>query len=126
MTIDRNIYDARALFERAEKETDPALKAQSIIDAIVTLDDCAAENITPSERALIANLRVAHTRQLLTQVTALKSVAMDSWLSYIGLLLFFLKDEVDLVLKENYQLEKDFKTFLGLRRREFLESIGKK
>jgi hypothetical protein len=51
---------------------------------------------------------------------------MDAWLSYNALLLFFLKDEVDLVLKDNAQLKKDFKAFLRLRRREFLESLGKK
>ena len=126
MTIAREIDDARALLERAEKETDHALKAQFILEAIEQLDDCAAENISLSERTLIANLRVAHTRRLLTQVTAFESASMDAWLSYNALLLFFLKDEVDLVLKENAQLKKEFKVFLRLRRREFLESLGKK
>lgn len=126
MTIDRDIFEARELLERAEKEIDPALKAQFIIEAIEQLDECAAESITPLERALIVNLRVSHTRRLLTQVTAFESVAMESWLSYVGILLFFLKEEVVLVLKENPQLETDFKGFLGLRSRDFLESIAKK
>ena len=126
MTIARDIDDARVLLESAEKETNPALKAQFILEAIEQLDDCAAENISLSERTLIANLRVAHTRRLLTQVTAFESASMDAWLSYYALLLFFLKDEVDLVLKENTQLKKEFKVFLRLRRREFLESLGKK
>ena len=126
MTITRDIDNARSLLERAEKETDPALKAQSILEAIEQLDDCAAENISPSERTLISNLRVSHTRRLLTQVTAFESASMDAWLSYNALLLFFLKDEVDLVLEDNAQLKQDFRAFLRLRRREFLESLGKK
>ncbi|MFZ3084419.1 hypothetical protein [Rhodoferax ferrireducens] len=126
MTITHDIDDARVLLERAENEADPAVKAQFILEAIEQLDDCAAENASPSERTLIANLRVSHTRRLLTQLTTFGPASMDAWLSCNALLIFFLKDEVDFVLKENVQLKKSFKAFLLLRRREFLESLGKK
>ena len=126
MTIAPDIDEARVLLERAERELDPAQKAKLILEAIEQLDDCLAEDISPAERTLIANLRVSHTRRLLTQLTALESASMDVWLSYNVLLLGFLKDEVDLVLKENAKLKENFKVFLRLRRREFLESLGKR
>jgi hypothetical protein len=126
MTIIHDIEAAKVLLERAENEADPAIKSQLILDAIEQLDDCSSENASPSERTLIANLRVSHTRRLLTQLTTFESVSMDAWLSCNALLIFFLKDEVDLVLNENSELKKDFKAFLQLRRREFLESLGQK
>lgn len=126
MTIHHDISYARDLLERADKETDHAIKTQFIFEAIELLDDCESDDISPSERTLIANLRVSHTRRLLTEFTTFKSVTMDELLSYMVLLLCFLKDEMDLVLKDNIQLKKDYKAFLRLRRREFLESLGKK
>lgn len=126
MTIHHDISYARDLLERADKETDHTIKTQFIFEAIELLDDCESDDISSSERTLIANLRVSHTRRLLTQLTTFKSVTMDELLSYMVLLLCFLKDEMDLVLKDNIQLKKDYKAFLRLRRREFLESLGKK
>jgi len=126
MTIARDIDAARVLLEKAERELDPFLKSQLILEAIEQLDACVAEEISPAERTLIANLRVSHTRRLLTQLIALESISLDAWIGCTALLLFFLKDEVDLVIKENAQLGKNFKGFLRHRRREFLESIGKK
>ncbi len=126
MTIAREIDEARVLLERAERELDPALKMPILLKAIEQLDACAEEDISPSERTLVENLRLSHTRRLLTQLIALESASMDVWLGYTGLLLFFLKDEVDLVVKEDAQLKENYKRFLRLWRREFLASLEKK
>lgn len=118
MTIHHDISYARDLLERADKETDHAIKTQFIFEAIELLDDCESDDISPSERTLIANLRVSHTRRLLTEFTTFKSVTIDEWLSYMAIFYFFLKDEKDLVLEENPQLKEDFHAFVRLRRQE--------
>src|ERR1044071_3971954 len=95
MSVARDIAEARALLEQAERETRPDLKAHALEEAVKLLASCDPDEISDAERKLIANLRLAHTRRLLAQLVGLASVSMDEWFGYIGLLLGRLSPEVD-------------------------------
>jgi len=108
MSIAHDISSARTLFEKAEREADPDLKAHALEEAIRLLSSCDPEEMSDAERKLVANLRLAHTRRLLVQLVGLSSVSMDAWFDYVHLLFGELSVEVerltavDAVLKENY------------------------
>jgi len=109
VSVDRDIATARALFEKAEREANPELKARALEDAIALLASCDPDEITDADARRIANLRMAHTRRLLTQLVGLASVSMDAWFDYIGLLFGELRSEVrslteaDAGLNDNYR-----------------------
>jgi len=114
MSVARDIADARALFERAERETRPELKAHALEEAVTPLGSCDPDEISGAERKLITHLRVAHTRRLLAQLVGLASVSMDEWFGYIGLLLGELSPEVERVTQADAALKENYERFLGL------------
>jgi hypothetical protein len=114
MSVARDIADARALFEQAERETRPELKAHALEEAVKLLASCDPDEISDAERKLIANLRLAHTRRLLAQLVGLASVSMDEWFGYIGLLLGELSPEVERITQADAQLKQSYERFLGL------------
>ena len=113
MSVARDIADARALFEQAERETRPELKAHALEEAVTLLASCDPDEISDAERKLIANLRVAHTRRLLAQLVGLASVSMDEWFGYIGLLLGELSPEVERVTQADAALKESYERFLS-------------
>jgi hypothetical protein len=114
MSVARDIADARALFEQAERETRPELKAHALEEAVTLLASCDPDEISDAEGKLIANLRVAHTRRLVAQLVGLASVSMDEWFDYIGLLLGELSPEVERVTQADAALKESYERFLGL------------
>jgi len=110
----QDIARARAHFEQAERESDPDLKAQALEEALIALASLDPEEISERERALIGNLRMAHTRRLLAQLVSLRSVSMDAWLAYVSLLLGDLKPEVDALTAGDPELRESYAGFLGL------------
>ena len=103
------IATARALLEKAERETNPELKARALEEAVALLASIDPDEISDADARLIANLRMAHTRRLLAQLVGLASISMDAWFDYIDLLFGELSPEVrrlteaDAALKDNYQ-----------------------
>ena len=114
MDVARDISTARALFEKAERETRPELKAHALEEAVTLLASIDPEEVSDAEGKLIANLRMAHTRRLLAQLVGLTSVSMDDWFDYIGLLLGELSPEVERVTQADAQLKENYGRFLGL------------
>jgi hypothetical protein len=114
MSVARDIADARALFEQAERETRAELKAHALEEAVTLLASCDPDEISDAEGKLIANLRVAHTRRLVAQLVGLASVSMDEWFDYIGLLLGELSPEVERVTQADAALKESYERFLGL------------
>jgi len=112
--VARDISTARALFEKAERETRPELKAHALEEAVTLLASIDPEEVSDAEGKLIANLRMAHTRRLLAQLVGLTSVSMDDWFDYIGLLLGELSPEVERVTQADAQLKENYERFLGL------------
>ena len=114
MSVAHDIAEARALFEKAERETRPELKAHALEEAVTLLASCDPDEVSDAEGKLIANLRTAHTRRLLVQLVGLASVSMDEWFDYIGLLLGELSPEVERVTQADAQLKENYEKFLAL------------
>lgn len=114
MSVARDIAEARALFEKAERETRPELKAHALEEAVTLLASCDPGEVSDAEARLIANLRTAHTRRLVAQLVGLASVSMDEWFDYIGLLLGELSPEVERVTQADAALKESYERFLGL------------
>jgi hypothetical protein len=123
MTVAADIASARALFQKAERETDPELKAHALDEALALLASCDPADITDAERRLIANLRLAHTRQLLAQLVSLASISMDAWFDYIRLLFGELSEEVGLLVGNDVQLRENYDRFVRLWGRELAEIL---
>jgi len=114
VSVARDIADAQALFEKAERETRPERKAHALEEAVTLLASIDPDEVSETEGKLIANLRMAHTRRLLSQLVGFASVTMDDWFDYIGLLLGELSSEVERVTQADAQLKENYEKFLGL------------
>jgi hypothetical protein len=123
VSVARDIASARALFEKAERETRPELKAHALEEAVTLLASCDPDEVSDAEGKLIANLRMAHTRRLLVQLVGLTSVSMDDWFDYIGLLLGELGPEVERVTQADADLKENYERFLGLWGTEIAEIL---
>ena len=84
MPASADISEARALLERAERESDPEQETHHIEEALLLLE--TVDNPTPEETTLIANLRMSYARHLLAKVPKLKSVSFDVWLLYFNVM----------------------------------------
>jgi hypothetical protein len=114
MSIAQDIASARGLLEKAERETDPELKAHALDEALILISSCDPDEVSESESKLISNLRAAHARRLLVQLVSLKAVSMDAWFDYIRLLFGELKDEVELLTGNDPQLRENYERFIRL------------
>jgi hypothetical protein len=114
MSIAQDIASARSLLEKAERETDPELKAHALEEALTLISSCDPDEISEWERRLISNLRAAHARRLLVQLVSLTAVSMDAWFDYIGLLFGELKGEVELLISNDPQLRENYDRFIRL------------
>ena len=123
MSVAQDIAEARALFEKAERETDPERKAHALDEAIALLASCDPDEVSDAESQLIANLRLAHTRRLLAQLVGLTSVSMDAWFEYVGLLIGELKPEVERLTQADPDLRKNYAQFLELRGADVAEML---
>jgi hypothetical protein len=114
VSVAQDIASARGLFEQAEREANPELKAHALDEALALLSSCDPDEISEAERKLIANLRLAHARRLLVQLVGLSSVSMDAWFEYIGLLFGELRSEVDRLTESDPELKENYGRFLEL------------
>jgi hypothetical protein len=114
MTVARDIAAARALLEKAERAIDPEVKVHALDEALALLASCDADEATDAERALIANLRLSHTRRLLTQLVTASAISMDAWFDYTNLLFGELSSEVAQLVASNPQLRENYERFISL------------
>ncbi|HEY1286818.1 MAG TPA: hypothetical protein VGF58_00725 [Burkholderiales bacterium] len=115
MTAADDIAGARRLFEKAEREADPELKAHALEEALALLASIDPDEASEAERRLVANLRLAHARRLLGQLVGLASVSMDAWFEYVGVLLGDLGAEVERLTQADAELKRNYDRFLELR-----------
>ena len=125
MSTARDISSARALFEKAEREANPDLKAHALEEAISLLSSCDPDDMSDAESKLVANLRLAHTRRLLVQLVGLKSVSMDAWFDYVHLLFGELSPEVGRLTEADAELKENYARFLELWGPEVAEILQK-
>jgi hypothetical protein len=114
MNVARDIAGARELFEKAEREINPELKAAALDEALALLGSLDPTEVSDAQRQLIANLRLAHTRRLLAQLVDLSSVSMDAWFDYVELLLGELSPEVARLTASDADLEANYARFIKL------------
>lgn len=117
------IASARGFFEKAEREADPELKAHALEEALAMLASLDPDEISDSERTLIGNLRLAHTRRLLVQLVGLQSASMDAWFEYLRLLFGDLSPEVERLIENDAALRDNYAKFTGLWGRELAEIL---
>jgi len=120
-----DIAGARRLFEKAEREADPELKAHALEEALALLASIDPDEISDAERRLVANVRLAHTRRLLVQLVGLASMSMDAWFEYVGLLLGDLGAEVERLTQADAELKENYDRFLELWGSDVAEILRK-
>ena len=122
MSASAEIAEARALLERAERESDPEQETRHIEEALALLE--AVEHPAPGEIRLIANLRLSYARRLLTQMPRLKSVSFDVWLFYFNVLVD-LANEVEALTAADPILAANRQDFVGMWGTDALAAIEK-
>jgi len=122
MSASADISEARALLERAERESDPEQETHHIEEALLLLE--TVENATPEEERLIANLRMSYARRLLTKVPKLKSVSFEIWLLYFNVMVA-LASEVEALAAANPELATHRKEFAAMWGPDVLKSLDK-
>ena len=122
MPASANISEARALLERAEREADPEQETRHIEEALLLLE--AAEDPTPEETRVIANLRTSYARRLLAKAPRLKSVSFEVWLFYFNVLVT-LASEVEGLTAADPELAANRQEFVAMWGPEVLAAIEK-
>ena len=122
MPTSANIAEARALLERAERESDPEQETRHIEEALLLLED--VDNPDPEEVTLIANLRMSYARRLLTRMPKLKSASFEVWLFYFNVM-STLKSEVDTLTAADTVLAANRQEFVGMWGTEVRAAIDK-
>ena len=125
MSAASDIAGARTWFEKAERETNPELKAHALQEALALLASVDPGELSDAERKLIANLRLAHTRRLLVQLVGPGSVSMDAWFEYVSLLFDDLSAEVERLVQADAGLKENYDRFLELWGADVAEILRK-
>lgn len=111
MPASADIAEARALFERAERESDPEQETRHIEEALLLLE--TVDDPTPLETGLISNLRTSYARRLLARVPNLRSAPFEVWLLYFNLLVA-LASEVEALAAAHPDLAANRQEFVGM------------
>ena len=122
MSASADISEARVLLEKAEGESDPEHETRHIEEALLLLE--AADDATPEETKLIANLRMSYARRLLTKVPKLKSVSFEVWLFYFNVLVQ-LASEVEALATADSELAANRQEFDAMWGPEVLAALQK-
>src|SRR5436190_953471 len=122
MPASADISEARVLLERAERESDPEQETRHIEEALLLLE--TADNPTPEETRLIANLRMSYARRLLIKVPKLKSVSFEVWLFYFNVLVT-LASEVEALAAADPELATNRQEFASMWGPDVLTDIDK-
>jgi hypothetical protein len=123
MSVARDIAEARALLERAERESDPEQESHHIEAALAVLE--TVDDATPEENRLISNLRTSYARRLLTRLPRLESVPFDVWLFYYGVLVQLAR-EIKTLTAADSALDERRKQFLSVWGPQILAELEKK
>jgi hypothetical protein len=115
----------RELFDRAEQESDPQRKVAELEEALDLLEASSETEgeLSPSDQALIRNLRRSNTRRLLSQLIGMRNVQFDAWFGYLSLLIYRLGPEMQALLEEDENLRTAYRAFVGLWGPEAIEAL---
>ena len=120
----KELEEARQLFERAERETDPDRKFAALEEALDLVDDFAGEHPAESPELLFAkNLRRSNLHRLLLQLTDMRNLQINSWFKYIKLLLLRVEPEIASILASEPSLRTAHRKFVALWGDELLKAL---
>jgi hypothetical protein len=114
-TAEADIAEARALLDRAERESDPEQKTDHIEEALLLME--TVEDPSPAQAQLIANLRTSCARRLLAQLPSLKTSNSEVWLYYFNVL-DSLAAEVESLAAGDPALAENHRQFAAMWRAE--------
>lgn len=119
-----HMTEARGLFERSERETDPSRKFAALEEALELVDLVLEDSSLPqSDRELAANLRHSNIRRLLRQLVGMRGIQIEDWFNYIDLLLIRHAHEVKTVLDEDSSLKEGYQAFKAIWKDEFIDAL---
>jgi hypothetical protein len=124
MSISTEITEARALLEKAERESDPELETHHIAQALKLLETCLDEEASPQERAFVANIRMSFARHFLGRLPKLKRLKFDVWWRYF-MILIPLQAEVRELVKTDSRLCENHNEFVAVWREDVLRALKK-
>ena len=111
MSAIKDIAEARSLLERAEHESDPEQECDHIEEALILLE--TAEDLTPQQVELVANIRMSYARRFLMRVSRLKKSTFETWSHYLNIL-ENLEPEIDALAAEDPQLAEYRREFIAM------------
>src|SRR6218665_2559440 len=111
MAATQDIAEARELLERAEHESDPEQECEHIEEALILLE--TAEDLTPQQEELVANVRLAYARRFLTRVSRLRKSTFETWSHYLTIV-EMLEPEIDALAQEDPELAEHRRAFVAM------------
>ncbi|APV48711.1 hypothetical protein BWI17_02845 [Betaproteobacteria bacterium GR16-43] len=111
MAAIQDIAEARSLLERAEHESDPEQECEHIEEALILLE--TAEDLTPQQEELIANVRLAYAKRFLNRVALLKKSTFEVWNHYLTIV-EMLEPEIDALALEDPQMAENRRAFVAM------------
>jgi len=111
MSAIKDIAEARSLLERAEHESDPEQECEHIEEALILLE--TAEDLTPQQEELVANVRLAYARRFLNRVALLKKSTFETWSHYLNIV-EMLEPEIDALAQEDPELAEHRRAFVAM------------
>jgi hypothetical protein len=111
MSAIKDIAEARSLLERAEHESDPEQECEHIEEALILLE--TAEDLTPQQEELVANVRLAYARRFLNRVARLKKSTFETWSHYLNIV-EMLEPEIDALAQEDPELAEHRRAFVAM------------
>jgi len=110
--MDDDILEARNLLEKSASASDPELKEKLLLEAVDVLNSIDTDSISDKDATLIKNIRLAHTRNIIKQLSIVNDVDMPSYLLYLYILATEFKPEVDCCLEADKALKERFRGFV--------------
>ena len=107
----REIREAVELFRLFEASNNHEERAEHLADAIEILDEYQRLNPDSTHDPYVRNLKLSHTRRLLTDLANAGHLEVMEWLNYLVPVLTRLRRETDAVLQQHPELREPFERF---------------
>lgn len=118
--------EARRLFEKAERDSDPEHKFIALQEALDITDDFKAEHdVTSLDVSYANNLRHTHIRRLISQLVAFRHIQIDIWFNYLKLFLLRVEPEVKEITDADPSLHETYRKFVALWKNVLIDAIQK-
>ena len=126
MDIPDEIKEARKLLEDAERSNKPERKAILLEEGLDKMESYVDEhqNLSDSVLNFISNIRIAHTRRLLIQLSSIQDIEIGLWFEYTKILFLRLKKECETIFAEDSRLKEIYDAFVDVWREDFKKLIG--